>query len=97
MQNQIIQAVKKLIGILLSISFFVFMDFALGSVKVSPNFSNDTTGMTVSNTGSMVGNLKKGDTTIIAGENYSQSGSAVNSVKGDVNVLAKVSCPHYGH
>ncbi len=106
MQNQITKTIKKLIGILLSISFFLFVDFAyanhndfnqtqksgsggfdftIGKKKQSTDARNTQT----THTGSMVGNLKSGNTNLIAGEKYTQSGSTVNSLGGDVNIAAK--------
>lgn len=61
------------------------LGFTIGKQKQS----TDTHTEDVIHTGSQVGNLKEGNTTIVAGNKYTQTGSTVNSVKGDVGITAK--------
>ena len=58
--------------------------FFIGSQKQT----DDTTNKSLIHSGSSVGSLK-GDTTVIAGNHYTQSGSTVSSTEGNVTVVAK--------
>ncbi|MGY0400027.1 MAG: hemagglutinin repeat-containing protein, partial [Ostreibacterium sp.] len=67
----------------------LFADGGLSLTIGKRDTQNNSLGTEISHTGSMVGNLGVGNTTIIAGGHYKQVGSVVQSVKGDVNVFAK--------
>ncbi|PIT46040.1 hypothetical protein BHC51_07285 [Snodgrassella alvi] len=58
--------------------------FSIGSQKES----DDTTTKALIHSGSNIGSLS-GDTNIIAGNRYSQTGSSVSSPKGDINIIGK--------
>ncbi|WP_370389330.1 hemagglutinin repeat-containing protein [Snodgrassella alvi] len=58
--------------------------FSIGKQKET----DDTTSRRTIHSGSSVGSLN-GDTTIVAGNHYTQTGSSVSSPQGNVNIIAK--------
>ncbi len=61
------------------------LGFTIGGQKTTVQGQAQQT----SHTSSVVGNLKEGKTILVAGRNYTQKGSTVNAVNGDVSIVAQ--------